>query len=70
MSKDAVFNLLEFHHRLEKTGKLRSREFRGMFLAEFLANKKREEAEFLSLRQESVLLLTSDLSPPVEMHVR
>ena len=48
MSKDAVFNLLEFQHWLEKTGKLRSREFRGMFLAEFMANKKRKEAEFLS----------------------
>ena len=47
-TKKAILTLLEFHPRLAKTGTLRSREFRGMFRAEFLANKKRQEAEFLS----------------------
>ena len=38
ISEDAVFNLLEFQYRLEQKGKLRSREFRGALLTDFLAN--------------------------------
>ena len=63
MSEDAVFNLLEaIHHRLEETGKLRSREFRGPFLGDFLAEKKREEAEKVSVSQQLYRTTASLLS--------
>ena len=41
MSEAAVFNLLEFHNRLNQAGKLRSREVQAPFMASFLAEKKR-----------------------------
>ena len=62
MNEDAVFNLLEFHHRLEQTGRLRSREFRGPFLRDSLAEKKREEAEKVSVSQQLYRTTASLLS--------
>ena len=47
MSEAAVFNLLEFHNRLDQAGKLRSSEVKSPFMADFLAEKRKETAEHL-----------------------
>ena len=67
MSEAAVFNLLEFHNRLDQAGKLRSSEVKSPFMADFLAEKRKETAEHLMLSKKRPSL-TSD-SFPVEMAI-
>ena len=67
MSDAAVNNLLEFHHRLDQAGKLRSREVQAPFMANFLAEKRKEAAETLLVSTQGPSLI-SDIFP-VEMAV-